>query len=273
MSESGVFGAAVEAATAEYEQISSPMPRLTKFVSDLYQEKPTEVDHEMAKIGDLFCQLIIVLYREANKEDTEVAQAIANSFIEDFPNTENTCVCPQWESLAEASLAFKAAKNAEPLVVWQQSTKLFQAYNEFLGVLLGYFIIGWRCALGKRFSTNVLHNPYASKLNEFDQLTGGEDGPFYLIMRLAKPNLRNAIAHENVWLDRDSNVVRFTYGRRREITEEMPLVEFTGLAALGSLIAQYYLTAIAAIVILEDGTKSDIERLPVHFTTVFTHQR
>jgi hypothetical protein len=215
--------------------------------------------------------LIIVLYREAKKKDTEVAQAIVNSFIEDFPNTENTCVFPQWESLAKASLAFKAAKNAEPVVVWQQSTRLFQAYNEFLSAFLGFFIIGWRCALSKDFSTNVLHNSYGSKLNEFDQLTGGEYGPFYLILRLAKPNLRNAIAHENVWFDRDSNIVRFTHGRRRETTEEMPLVEFMGLAALGSLIAQYYLAAITAIVILEDGKKSDIEQLPAHLIRVFIH--
>jgi hypothetical protein len=271
MAESGMFGAAVEAATAEYEQISSSMLRLIKFVRDLYQEKPTEVDHDMARVGDLFCQLIIVLYREAKKKDTEVAQAIVNSFIEDFPNTENTCVFPQWESLAKASLAFKAAKNAEPVVVWQQSTRLFQAYNEFLSAFLGFFIIGWRCALSKDFSTNVLHNSYGSKLNEFDQLTGGEYGPFYLILRLAKPNLRNAIAHENVWFDRDSNIVRFTHGRRRETTEEMPLVEFMGLAALGSLIAQYYLAAITAIVILEDGKKSDIEQLPAHLIRVFIH--
>lgn len=272
MSESGMYGSNVEASAIEYIQTPGLMPKLIKFVGDLYQEKPTHVDRDMAQIADIFCQLLIALYRETKKKDAAVAQAIIDAFIEDFPDTENTCVFPQWESLAKASLAFKACAKTEPVVVWQQATKLFQAYNEFLNALFGLFIVGWRCTQGKTFSVNVLHNSYGSKYNEFSHLTEGEDGPFYLLLRIARPNLRNAIAHEDVWFDRESDTVRFTYGRQREVEEEMPLVEFMGYAALGSLIAQYYLAALSTVIVLEDGESADIALLPPHLVRVFRHE-
>lgn len=273
MSKEGIFGEVVKEATSEYEELSiSGIDIFLKVVADFYKPTKTEEDRMMFKMADLFCQLIIVVYREAKKQDVIVAKAFLNSFIKDFPGAQGSCVYPQWESLARASYAFKAAKN-DQLLAWQQALKLVQANNEFLNVLLGYLIVVWRCASGKKFSPNVFNNPYGSKLNDFSQLTNGDNGIFYLIFRLAKPNLRNAIAHEDIWLDYNSNKVRFTDGKEQKISYEMDLIEFLSLAAVGSHLGQAYIAAISAILVLEEGSPAHLIQLPIHLVGVFFYQK
>ncbi len=72
-----------------------------------------------------------------------------------------------------------------------------------------------------------------SKFNEFSQLTGGDEGAFYLIFRLANPDLRNAIAHENIWLDSETDIVKYSAGKGPKVTYEMSLIDFMGLATVG----------------------------------------
>lgn len=268
----GVFGNAAQASASEYESLKNTgMPVFIKLINDFYrQQRKTEEDQMMAKIADIFCQLIIVIYRDAKKQDEVVARAFANSFIEDFPGSIGSCLYPQWEALAKASFAFKSiSDNKNQLLAWQQSLKLVQAYNEFLNALLGYFLIAWRCALGKSYSVSVLGNAYASKLNEFSQLTDGEDGAFYLLFRLANPDLRNAVAHEDIWLDQATNLVRYSAGKNPKMTYEMSLEEFVGYGAVGANLGQAYIVAIASIIVLEDGTAQDIKQLPPHLIKVF----
>ena len=266
-----MFGRAVQAAASEYKSLQDKgMQVFLKLVKDFYGiPRKTEEDQMIANLSDLFCQLIIIVYREAKKQDKQIALAFANSFIKDFPNVQGSCLYPQWEALAKASFAFKSSA-PNSLMVWQQSLKLVQAYNEFLNALLGYFLIAWRCALGKSYSTNVLNNTFGSKLNEFSQLTGGDDSAFYLIFRLANPNLRNAIAHENIWLDSETDIVKYSAGKGPKVTHEMSLIDFMGLATVGSHLGQAYIVAIAAIIILEDGSRLDIMQLPKHLIKVFS---
>jgi hypothetical protein len=270
-SEAGMFGSKAQAAASEYKNLQDKgMQVFLKLVEDFYSvPKETEEDQMIANLSDLFCQLIIVVYREAKKQDEEIALAFANSFIKDFPNVQGSCLYSQWEALAKASFAFKSSA-PNSLLIWQQSLKLTQAYNEFLNALLGYFLIAWRCALGKSYPVNVLNNTFGSKLNEFSQLTGGDDGAFYLIFRLANPNLRNAIAHEDIWLDSETDIVKYSAGKGLKETYEMNLVEFMGLATVGSHLGQAYIVAIATIIILEDGSQQDIMQLPKHLIKVFT---
>ncbi|WP_420629926.1 hypothetical protein [Candidatus Leptofilum sp.] len=268
----GIFGVAAQTSTFEYEGLENQgMSAFLKLINDFYQKpKNTEEDKMMANMADNFCQLMIVVYRDAKKQDEKVALAFANSFIKDFPGTTGTCLYPQWEALVNASYAFKNAPSSNnSLLVWQQSLKLVQAYNEFLNVLLGYLLVTWRCALGKPYSLNVLTNTYGSKLNEFSQLTDGEDGAFYLIFRLAKPDLRNAIAHEDIWLDSKSATVRYSAGKNPKKRYKIDLGELVGLGAMGANLGQAFTVALATIIVLEDGTAKDIEKLPAHLVQVF----
>jgi len=119
----------------------------------------------------------------------------------------------------------------------------------------------------------VFNATYANKISQFSSLTGGEDGPFYLFCRFARPRIRNAIAHETIWLDSDAAKVRFVEGRNPKFESEMELVEFTALASTGSHLAHAYLAAISVITIMEEGTDFAKNLMPPELVRVFTHVR
>jgi len=269
LSVEGRFGEEIRKAAEEYKDLPSDMRLFVRVVRDFYKPRSTEEDAQIAWAADLFCKLIIVVYRDAKKRDVDVANALAFSFLKDYPGVPNTSLFSKWDDLSKASLGLKAAAHTELVLVWEQAKNLVRAYNEFLGGLLGFLIIGWRCALGKTFSPNFLGNAYGAKVNEFAQLTSGDDGAFYLIFRLARPDLRNAIAHGTIWLDTESNKAKFT-DRGQE--HEIDLVDFLGLAAVGSHLGHAYLTAIAAIRVLEDGGATNVTQLPPELPQLFNHR-
>lgn len=270
MASDGILGDDAKKAHKEYSKIPEGYFTFIKVISDFYSKKIKEDDKELFQLADLFCQLIIVLYRESKKNDIDVANSIVSSIISDFPGVNDSCLYPSWESLVKAAVAFKSCSKTNPLLIWQQATKLVQSYNEFLNGLLGYFIIGWRCALGKSYSSNIFNNAYGAKLNEFKELTNGEDGPFYIFFRLGNPQLRNAIAHETIWYDEDLQLVKYKDIKKDE-THELGIIDFIGLAAASSHLPESFLVAIASIVVLEHGNAITKNFIPKHICNVFFH--
>jgi len=271
MAAEGKFGDSIAAAQREYDQLPAGMAILIKAVLDFCAETARHAP-EIAQIRSLACQLLIVAYREAKRKNPSGALAFVHSFIQDYPGVPESSLLPRWCSLAQASLAFReVAHSQNRLLVWQQTCKQFQAYNEFLNGLFAYLIILWRTSLGKNVDTRVFDANYANKLDQFNSLTGGENGPFYLFVRLARPRIRNAIAHETIWLDSDAMKVRFTEGRSHKVESEMDLVEFTALASTGSHLAHAYLAAIGVIAVMEDGTDLAKLLIPPQLVRVLTH--
>jgi hypothetical protein len=269
MAADGQFGNSIKKAQKEYDQLPPGIAILLKFVLDFWEEIFNKND-ELAQIRNLTCQLLIIAYREAKKRDTEIAQSLVNSFTTDYPDVPESTLLPRWCSLAQASLAMReVAQSKNRLMVWQQACKQFQAYNEFLNGLLAYLIILWRTKEGRPVRTNVFDTPYANKIDQFSSLTGGEDGVFYLFCRLARPKIRNAIAHETIWLDADENKVRYEEGRHPRTEHEIDFIEFMGLAAAGSHLAQSYLAAIAVIAIMEEEYELGRKVLPSQLVKVF----
>lgn len=271
MAAEGEFGESIKSAQREYDQLPAGMAILLKTVLDFCAET-SHHESEIAQIRSLAYQLLIVAYREAKRKDTAIALSFAHSFIEDYPGVPESSLLPQWCSLAQASLAFREMAHSENrLLVWQQSCKQFQAYNEFLNGLFGYLIVLLRTSLGRSVNIQVFDATYANKIRQFSSLTGGEDGPFYLFCRLARPRIRNAIAHETIWLDSDVGKVRFIEGRNPKIESEMELVEFMALSSIGSHLAHAYLAAIGVIAIMEEGTDFAKDLIPPQLVRVFTH--
>jgi hypothetical protein len=165
------------------------------------------------------------------------------------------------------------AKSQNKLLIWQQSIKLFQSYNEYINGLFGYLIILWRIYLNKTVNPNVLNTSYGNKVNQLSELTGGDDGPFYIYLRMAKPDIRNAIAHESIWLDSDNAIVHYTHGNQNRVESQIDLVEFMGLATFGSHIAQPYLAAISVIIIMEYGSALAKSLLPESYRRVFSYTK
>ena len=271
MADDGAFGAEIRQSRDEYDQLPNGIPVMLKLVVEFYDQLRSDTP-ELAQIRDIACQTLIIAYRESNRKDPDIAANFVHSFIQDYPGISESCLLPRWTSLGNACLASReVAHSQNRLIVWQQTLKLFQAYNEFLNGLFGYLIILWRVHLGKSVNPNVLNTSYGNKINQLRDLTGGEEGPFYFYLRLAQPDIRNAIAHESIWLDSDAAVVRYNYGNQNKQEAEMDLVEFMGYSSSGSHIAQPYLVAIAVIAVMECGNELGQSLLPERYRGVFTH--
>lgn len=252
LADDGLFGDSVKEARQEYKNLPSAVAIMIRVANDFVKET-AEADEEYARIRDLACQLLIVAYREANKVDPTVAATLVNSFVQDYPGAPKSCLLPRWTALLQASQAARALIPVEnKILAWQMTCKHFQAYNEFFDGLLGYLLNLWRAAKNKRTSPGVFDMAYGAKVNAFSDLTGGEDGAFYLFCRMAQPVVRNAIAHEAIWFDDENSVVRYEAGRPK-VTGEMDVVEFVGLAHAGSHIGAAYLGAVGLIAAVDVG--------------------
>ena len=264
MTRDGTFGEKAQQASVEWDT-SSPqgIAVFQKIVSDFYLVERSKDDEPLYTIANRFCQLLIVAYRNAKKQDKFVANEYVRSFVRDFDAVEGSCLYPQWEGLVKASFALKQV-GGNKLLVERQAFELYRAFNEFLNATLPYLIVAWRTALGKTYSPKIFSQTYAAKLNEFRQLTNGNDGAFYIIFRLANPKLRNAIAHSDVWIDEDDGKVKYTDGKDQKIPYEISLVDFMAHLAAGSHLAQSYLAAMSVIAISESGSSMDVVKLPTH---------
>lgn len=270
-SRDGIFGENVQKAQNEWDILSPQgINVFHRAVEDFYFKERNEGDNLIYQPANIFCQLLIVVYRDAKKHDEFVANEYLHAFIRDFDSVEGSCLYPQWEGLVKSAFSFKQSVN-NPLLVEQSTFELFRAYNEFLNALLPYLIIGWRTALGKPYNTTIFKQPYGVKLNEFKQLANGDEGIFYIIFRIANHHLRNAIAHSNVWFDKSDNKVKYTDGKDTKTIYENDLLEVMAHLAIGSYLAQSYIAAMSAIAILESGSASDISKLPLNLVRLFHH--
>ncbi|MCW5200734.1 hypothetical protein VU07_02825 [Desulfobulbus sp. F4] len=271
IAEDGLLGEEIAASRLEYEKFPSGIPVMLKLVSD-FLESSSSTDQELSKMRNLMCQLLIVAYREARRKNPEIAEHFLNSFTQDYPNVPESCLLPKWIGLANACVAFRETlKIKNCLLVWQQTIKQFQAYNEFLNGLLGYLIILWRTHLDKDVNPNVLNANYGSKKKQLGELTGGENGAFYFFLRIAQPEIRNAIAHESIWLDSDTGTVHYNHGNQDKIESKIPFINFMAYAGCGSHIPQTYLAALSVIFVMEFGSDLAKSLLPEAYRNVFTH--
>jgi hypothetical protein len=264
LAKEGYFGPGVAEEWESYSHLNNPLEACAKFVEDFDRYDAGEAN-EIKDIRNNLCQMLCFAYRQARRRDPAVAQEFAVAFTNDFLGHPGSALLTRWNSLAESAHAFKKlALSQDGLLVWQQASRLFLAYNEFLNGLLGLLIIAWKIGVGQSYSLNVLDNNYGSKIHEFKQLTGGDNGLFFIIFRVAHKDLRNAIAHGAAWLDVAERKVRFTYENKREKVESsMPVIEFVALAGLGSHLGVAYLSALAAITVSEEGSVEMKERLPL----------
>jgi hypothetical protein len=273
MARGGMFRQSVAESQKQYDQIAEGIPTLIHVVREFHEATESHAQ-DIREIRSMICQLLIVAYREAKKKNPEIALTFARSLVDDYPGLPESCLLPRWHSLAQASLVMREASYSQnPLLVWQQMCKNFQAYNEFLNGLLSYLIVLLRTSLEKPINPGIFDANYANKVSDFNALTGGEDGAFYILSRIAQPRIRNAIAHENIWLDSEANVVRFTEGRGPDKVEsEMSLDDFGVLSMIGSHLSHTYVAALAVIAVMEDGTELAHSLLPPYLANVFDYE-
>jgi len=265
----GKLGIEIEKTQVEYEKIDDDIARIIKYVYDILTPK-SEDDLKITRAKSIFSQYIILAYRESKKKDKGIANALLNSFIEDFPSIKNSCLLPKWRTLAESIISVKeVGGSTNRLEIWQNYSKLFQSYNEFLNGLLNYLILCWKCYLGKKTDPSVFELSYGNKIDEFKKITNGENGVFYLIFRIANNQIRNAIAHGDINLDTETGVVHYLVGMKNKEEKQIHLDEFMALTLMGSTLAQGYLVGLGTIVVMENGPDLAKKLLPKFLKEVF----
>jgi len=268
----GNLGIEIEKTQKEYEEIDNNIACIIKLIFDVLTPK-SEDDIKVTEAKSIFSQYIILAYRESIKKDKTIANALLYSLIEDFPSISNSCLLEKWRTLAESILSVREiAGSKKRLELWQNYSRLFQAYNEFLNGLLNYLILCWKCHLGETVDLNIFGFSYGNKINEFEKLTNGEDGAFYLIFRIAKNQIRNAIAHGDIRFDPDSGIIYYLVGKKNKIEKQINIVDFMALTLMGSTIAQAYLVGIGTIVVMEQGSEKAINLLPDFLKNVYVFQ-
>jgi len=268
----GMFSQSIKASQQQYDQLK-PLGGVNVLVQ-VAREFQEVTEHHVQEIGEirsLICKLLIVIYREAKRQDPSIALTFVHSFIQDYPSIPKSSLLPRWVSLTQSSLATREISHSQnQLLTWQIYKQQFQSYNEFLNGLLSYLIILWRTSLSKRVNLNVFDSNYANKVDDFNALTGGENGAFYIFSRLARPRIRNAIAHESIWLDSEAGKVCFIEGRgNNKVESEIDFTEFVALAGIGSHFSHAYIAAISVIAVMEDGSDSAKSLLPLQLIQVF----
>ena len=271
IADDGILGEEISASRFEYKNLPPGIPVMLKVSTDFF-EKSASLEQELCQMRHLMCQLLIVAYREASRKNPETAEHFLNCFIQDYPGVNESCLLPRWMSLANACLALRETSNSKNrLLVWQQLIKQVQAYNEFLNGLFGYLIILWRTHLSKPVNPNVLNTSYGNKKNQLSELTGGDNGAFYLFLRIAQPDIRNAIAHESIWFNQETADVHYSHGNQNKIESKIPYIELLAYSNAGSHISHSFLAALAVIAVMEFGSDLAKSLLPVQYRNVFMH--
>lgn len=242
---------------------------LIQSVNNIYTVDSID-DIELVQIMHYGCQILIATYCLAKKKDPTVANSLLFSFTEDYPGVPDSNLLSRWLAFTEASLGFKSTPKTNYAPVWTSLLHLNQVCNEFFNGLLGYYILMWRCHLGKSINPNVLHNAYGAKFNELFELSDGEDGIFYMYFRLAVPKIRNAIAHSSIYLNSESNEVIYFDGKNLKTEYKIPLIEFAAITAASTRLSQGYYAALASLLILEHGSLEQKLQLPSSLVNIYT---
>lgn len=269
IAEEGKFGPSIQVAREEYAQLPTGTQVFLKCVLEA-DGRRSGINEEIVGLRRLFTRFVVSVYRDGKKAEGDAAEALLLSLIEDYPGVPESCLYPQFCSFIEACLAFReVATSSNRLLIWQQLTRSVLACNEFLNVLSGFLIPCLRVAVGRDAEPRVFQMNYRSRIDQLISFTGGAASEFARVIELARPRVRNAIAHDSIWLDSDASKVRYTEGGKLRQEYEMELTEFGKLALLGSHLCETYLASIGAIAILEDGSEVAVSLLPEYLVTTF----
>lgn len=235
--------------------------------SGLYEDDDLD---EMNAFRINLTQVMLVLYREVKKCDPDAALWLLRSYQEDHPTAPGSNIFNKLMPLLESSVAAK--KIGRDGLIGQGNRELaflsakegYRAGMGFLSALMGWMYPLFQVWEDQDHDWKSLKWPDAKKANEFERISKGCDGIFFMLTPLINKHLRNAIAHGDIQLD--SKNVKVLYSNTIEghlVHSEMDLMEFVGLGTyLFSRLPSIYLGVLSTIFIYESGRPDDILRLP-----------
>ncbi|WP_166383825.1 hypothetical protein [Polaribacter sp. 11A2H] len=263
--ESGLYGSKVKKEASIYKSISnSHIEPFLKNINDFYSK---EINPVFRPYPVALIEVILSLFFKNNSKDVKLSDCFCLIFQENIEGTKKTFIKDKYINMLDAGHASKQSLNTNnPLIIWELSKNSFLAYNEFLNVLVGAILINYRYSIGKDYKFNSLDNAYANKVNQLIELK--PEGKCYeYLFELLRPDIRNAIGHQNIWFDKSNRLVTYL-NDKTGTNETMSIEEFILLDAKASYLAEAYLVSISTIAVFSIGTTSDKIGLPKELTSL-----
>jgi len=251
------------------QPISGPLPQqlIDNVKAGLYQADDLE---EMNAFRRNLTQVMLAFYREVKKSDPETALWLLRSYQEDHPEVSGSNLFNKVMSLLEASNnAQKTAQDAlrgqgNRELIFMTAKECYRAGTGFLSALMGWMYPLFQVWEGKSPEWKALKWPDAKKSDEFDRISKGSDGIFFMLTPLVNKHLRNAIAHGDIQLDaQNAKVLYSNQIEGRVVHSEMGLMEFAGFGTyLFSRLPGIYLGVLSTILVFESGSIEEKLCLP-----------
>jgi len=257
VAQEGKLGDSIRSALEQYKKLGGVSVFL-KCAIDAFAAESGQPP-EIAAIKRDFSRAIVHSHRTASAQCPEVAGSLVCSNLRDFPGIPGTCLLPRFNSLAMAALGSRSVAHSDDQpAIWNQVSRLFLAYNEFLNALLGFVIL---CVVEQNpgCARRVFSSSYANRIQEIRNVSGVHR-ELSVMLRLARPRIRNALAHGTAWLNPVK--ARVDYQDLRGKKDSIKLTDFMALVMIGSHLAEAYLAGIGLIVIGEHGSAAVKDLLP-----------
>jgi len=269
--------ARIEALARNHRAHSTPPGKASKWSltenvrSGLYQADDVEEGNTVRLI---LVQVIVVAYREARKNDPEVASWLFRSYLEDHPEAPGSRLFEKCDGLLEAAHTLKAvAGTRDSRVLFQATKEVHRAVGEFVPLLMAWLALLWQVKQGEQPEFKLLkaQTPAGTKVKRFTEITNGEDGIFYLLSRLINVQLRNAIAHSTVTLDEENARVSFSRIENGvRVYEHIDLTKYMADIYMHTRLPAIYLAALSGILVMETGTPEERLSLPAVIIQAFS---
>lgn len=254
----GLLGSSVQAGFKEYQGLTDPNEVFLKTINDFYN---SEISPEFEDYPHSLIHTILFLYFKNEPNNPEIANYFPEIFQQEIPSVKGTYIFDKYMNLLEIGTTFKKNSNTDdPLLLWEIIKKYHLAINEFLNALSGVILINYRFFNGLSYNVNAVGNNYGSKIKELIDLNIGSP-ELDNLLETTRPDLRNAIAHENIWLDSTNQLVK--YRNKNDTSDnEMSISEFVMLLSKSAYYAEAYLVAISTIMLFSSNKPEYRAKLP-----------
>ncbi|GGR34066.1 hypothetical protein [Deinococcus ruber] len=227
---------------------------------------------EIAPIKNEFIRLMVFTYRKAKDWDGRIAQQVWSSWLMDAPGVSGSRTLRKLGGLMRSARAAQVVSNSEDTnLVFQQAIEVHRSFNEFVNSLLPFLINALQVSQGQRPTKKVFEATYSKKIKMFAEAAKRypHETSLTIFGRILKPPFRNAIAHSDVELIRDQNIVRFGVSNNGQRTEhDMDIFEFMAFVALYSHLIHAYTAALTIIGTYEMNDPEEVKYIPDDFKAI-----
>jgi len=240
-------------------------------VAGLYQHDDDVSGNEVRLV---LVQAMVIAYREARKKDPEMAAWLLRSYLEDHPDAPGSRVFEKCDGLIEAAQVLKGVTGSSDRRALFLATKEVQrAAGEFIPLLMAWLAVLWQVQLGDVPDLKLVkaQTPAGTRVKRFVEITNGEDGVFFMLVRVVNIPLRNAIAHSTVTLDDENAQVIFSrIENGARVYEQIDLFQYMVEIYIHTRLPSIYLAALSTILVMETGRADEKLALPAVLQQAFT---